>query len=147
MGTTFGLSMVMLVTILMVHGEATLVVPGKISPIFKHEHQGIESKNNKANLENVAYGKENKSLPSSAGSILKGSRCLNSNNATILEAKDSVSRKETLLDKNYSLEYAEAKPNSRLPSFAGEQPISIGSLSKLPSTWNSDGMKNGSIAT
>ena len=98
-------------------------------------------------MENVVCGKENQYLPSSVGSILKGSRCLKSNNVTILEAKDSVSIKETLLDKNYSLEYVEARPNSRLPSFAGEKPISIGSLSKLPSTWNSDGMKNGSIAT
>ena len=48
---------------------------------------------------------------------------------------------------NYSLEVVESRKNTRLPSFAGEQPISIGSLSKLPSTWNSDGMKNGSIAT
>ena len=84
-GTTFGLSMVMLVTILTVRGEATLVVPGKISPIFKHEHQKIESKNNKANLEKVVCGKENQSLPSLAGSISKGRLCLNSNNATILE--------------------------------------------------------------
>ena len=83
-GTTFGLSMVMLVTILTVQGEATLVVPGKISPIFKHEHQKIESKNNKANQEKVVCGKENQSLPSSTGAILKGSCCLNSNNATIL---------------------------------------------------------------
>ena len=63
--------MVMLVTILMVWGEATLVVLEKISPIFKHEHQGIESKNNKENLTNVVCGKENQSLPSSTGSILK----------------------------------------------------------------------------
>ena len=137
----------MLVTILTVWREATLVVPEKISPIFKHEHQCIESNNNKSNLENEVGGKENQSLPSSTGSILKGSHCLNSNNVTILEVKDSVSIKETLLDKNYSLEYAEARPNSRLPSFAGEQPLSIGSLSKIPSIWNSDGMKNGSIAT
>ena len=72
---------------------------------------------------------------------------MSSNNATILEAKDSVSRKETLLDKNYSLEVAEARKNTRIPSSAGEQTIRIGSLSKLPSIWNSDGMKNGSIAT
>ena len=127
-GTTFGLSMVMLVTILTVQGEATLVVPGKISPIFKHEHQKIESKNNKANLEKVVCGKENQSLPSSVGSISKGPCCLNSNNAAILEAKDSISRNETLLDRNYSLEVAEVRKNTRIPSFAGEQPISIGSL-------------------
>ena len=96
----------MLVTILAVHEEATLVVPEKICPIFKHGHQGIESENNKANLENLVCRKENQYLPSSAGSILKGSHCLNSNNATILEAKDSISIKETLLDKNYSLEVA-----------------------------------------
>jgi len=53
---------------------------------------------------------------------------LNSNNATILEAKDSISRNETLLDKNYSLEVAEVRQNTRIPSSAGEQPISIGSL-------------------
>ena len=70
-GTTFGLSMVTLVTILMVQGEATLVVPEKISSILRHEHQGIESKNNKANQTNVVRGKENQSLPSSTGSILK----------------------------------------------------------------------------
>ena len=75
-GTTFVLSMVMLVTILTVRGEATLVVPEKISPVFKHEHQGIESKNNKENLANVVCGNENQYLPSSVGSILIGSRCL-----------------------------------------------------------------------
>ena len=53
---------------------------------------------------------------------------MNFNNAAILEANDLVSRKETLLDKNYSLEVAEAKQNTRLPSSVGEQPISIGSL-------------------
>ena len=72
--------------------------------------------------------KENQSLPSSVGSISKGPRCLNSNNTTILEAKDSISRNETLLDKNYSLEVAEVRQNTRIPSSTSEQPISIGSL-------------------
>ena len=45
------------------------------------------------------------------------------------------------------MEVTEARKNTRLPSSAGEQPISIGSLSNIPSTWNLDGMKNGSIAT
>ena len=88
MGTTFGLSMVMLVTILTIQGEVTLVVQKKISPIFKHEHQCIESKNNKENLENVVCGKENQSHSSSIGSIL--------------EVKDALSRKETPVDKTYS---------------------------------------------
>ena len=65
-------------------------------------------------MENVVCGKENQSLPSSAGSILKGSRCLNSNNETISEEKDSVSRKETLLERNYSLEFAKSKKNTKL---------------------------------
>ena len=51
------------------------------------------------------------------------------------------------VDKNYSLEVAEVRQNTRIPSSACEQPISIGSLSNLPPTWNSDGMKSGSIAT
>ena len=72
---------------------------------------------------------------------------MNSNNTAILEEKDSVSRKETLLDMNYSLEVVEARKNTKLPSSAGEKPINIGSLSNIPSTWNLDGMKNGSIAT
>ena len=45
------------------------------------------------------------------------------------------------------MEVIESRKNTRLPSSASEQPISIGYLSKLPSTWNSDGMKNGIITT
>lgn len=116
-------------------------------PLFKREHQGSELKNNKEKSANVVFGKESQSLASSAGSILKGSLCLNSDNAAVSEAKDLVPRKETLLDGNSSLEVAEARHKTRLSSSAGEQPVSIGSLSKLPSTWNSDGMKNGSMAT
>ena len=45
------------------------------------------------------------------------------------------------------MEVTESRKNTRLPYSASEQPISIGYLSNLLSTWNSDGMKNGSIAT
>ena len=88
----------------------------------------------KKNTKNVVCGKEKQSLPSSAGSILKGSHCLNSNKAVILEAKDLVSRKETHLDRNYSLEVTESRKNTILPSSTDEKPISIGSLSNIPST-------------
>jgi hypothetical protein len=77
--------------------------------VFKLEHQVCEPKNNKAKLANVVSRKESKSLASSVVFILKRSLYLNSNNAVISEAKDSVPRKETLLDRNYFSRVAEAK--------------------------------------
>lgn len=115
-------------------------------PIFKPEHQGSEPKNNKAKPATVVSGKESQSLASSAVSVLKGSLYLNSSNAAVSEAKDSVLRKGTLLDRNSFSDVAEVRHNTRLPS-AGEQPVSIGSLSKLTSTWNSDVMNKRSMAT
>lgn len=115
--------------------------------IFKHEHQGSIPKNDKAKLANVVSGKESLSLASSAVSILRGSLYLNSNNAAVSEAKDSVPRKETLFDRNSFSDVAEPRHNRRLPFSASEQPVSFEYLSKLPSTWNSDGIKKGSMVT